>query len=103
MTAGPTERGFLTFEGRKGRETVQRKKDCHVLPSPFSLWKEFPIRHLWRTFLEARTRGRNLHDDGNRFSKFSGAVNHSRLLPLFGTSVVHWTHFLCKAVNESFL
>ena len=103
MTAGPTERGFLTFEGRKGRETVQRKKDGHVLPSPFSLWKEFPIRHLWGTFLEARTRGRNLHDDGNRFSKFCGAVNQSCLQPLFGTSVLDWTHFLCKVVSKSFL
>ena len=46
MTAGPTERGFLTFEGRKGRETVQRKKDGHVLLSPFSLWKEFPVAYV---------------------------------------------------------
>jgi len=35
--------------------------------------------------------------------KFSGAVNHSRLMSLFRTSVLHWTHFLCKAVNKSFL
>lgn len=77
MTADPTERGFLTFEGRKGRETIQRKKDGRVLLCPFSLWKEFSIRHVRRTFLEARTRGRNLHDDGNRFSKFFGVVNVS--------------------------
>jgi hypothetical protein len=106
VTAGPTERGFLTFEGRKGRETIQRKKErrsCFTVSVFFVERISYSLRQLRRTFLEARTRGRNLHDDGNRFSKFFGVVNQSRLMPLFGTSALHWTHFLCKALNKSFL